>query len=69
MWIQIIQKRFEAFKRKIQTVQKGFQAFEWKFEMNLKHSNANSNHSKWIQSIWMQIWTIQIGIKAFEHKF
>ena len=41
------------------------------FERDLKHSNANSNHSKEIWSIWMQIQirTIEKGYEAFECKF
>ena len=31
--------------------------------------NTNSNHSKGIQSIQMQILTIQKGLKAFDSKF
>ena len=52
----------------ILTIQKKFQAFECKlktFELDLKHSNANSNHSKGIQSIQMQIRNIRKGFKAF----
>ena len=37
--------------------------------MYLKHANANSNHSKGIRSIQMQIRTIPQGFKAFESKF
>ena len=33
------------------------------------HSNANSNHSKGIRSIRIQIWTIRKGLKAFDSKF
>jgi len=36
--------------------------------MDLKHSNANSNHSKGILSIRMQIKTIRKGLEAFESK-
>ena len=46
----------------IWTIQKGFNAFECKFEpfeMDLKHSNANSNHSK-------GIWSIQKGFEPFK---
>ena len=56
----------------ILTIRKGFEAFKFKFEpfeRDLKHSNANSNHSKGIQSIRMQIQTIQKGFEAFEWKF
>jgi len=48
----------------ILTIQKGFETFECKFEPfepNLKHLNANSNHSKGIQSIQMQNLTIREG--------
>ena len=38
-------------------------------ERYLKHSNANSNHSKGIRSIQMQIRTIQQGFKSFYCKF
>jgi len=34
--------------------------------MDLKHSNANSNHSKGIRTIRMQIQSITKGIEAFE---
>ena len=56
IWMQIlnIRKRF---------------AFEWKFKPNFKHSNANSNHSKGIRSIRMQIQTIRTKFEAFEFKF
>ena len=37
--------------------------------MDSKHSIANSNNSKGIHSIRMQIRTIQKGFKAFEFKF
>ena len=46
----------------ILTIRKEFGAFECKFELfepNSKHLNANSNQSKRIQSIQMQIRTIQ----------
>ena len=39
------------------------------FEKDSKHSNANSNHSKGIRSIRMQIRTIQKGFEVFECKF
>ena len=55
-----------------QTTRKGFEAFNSKFEpleSDSKHSNANSNHSKEIRSIGMQIPTIRKGFKAFESKF
>ena len=37
--------------------------------MDSKNSNANSNYSKGIQSIRMQIQTIWNGLEAFECKF
>ena len=52
----------------IRTIQKAFEAFECKFEVlkrDLKHSNANTNHSKGIWSIRMQILTVQKGSEAF----
>ena len=48
------------------TIRKGFEAFEWKFEpfeKDLKHSNANSNISKGIRSIRIQIQTIRKGFE------
>ena len=48
----------------IRTIQKGFKAFECKFEQferDSKHLNENSNHSKGIQSIQMQISNIWKG--------
>ena len=56
----------------IRTIRKGFEAFESKFEpleRDSKHSNANSNHSKGIRSIWMQILTIWTTFEEFECKF
>jgi len=56
----------------IRTIWKGFEAFECKFEpfeRDSKHSNANSNNSKVIQSIRVQILTIRKGSEAFEWKF
>ena len=53
----------------IRTIQKGFEAFECKFEpleMDSKHSNANSNQSKGIQTIRMQIWIVRTIWKGFE---
>ena len=38
------------------------------FERDLKHSNANSNHSKGIRRIRLQILTIRKGFEAFEFK-
>ena len=46
----------------------GLEAFEFKFEAfesYWKLSNANSCHSKGIQSIQMQIRTIRKGFEAF----
>ena len=69
MQVLTIQKGFEAFDYKFQTIRmqiwtiwKGFEAFECKFEpfeRNLKHSNANANHSNQIRTIWT-------GVEAFE---
>ena len=56
----------------IWTIQKGFEAFDSKFEpfeIDSKHSNACSNHSKGIWSIRMQILTIRKGFEEFECKF
>ena len=56
----------------IQTILKGFEVFECKLEpleTDWNHLIANSNHSKGIRSIQMQMWTIGKGFKAFEHKF
>ena len=67
----------------ILTIRRGFEAFEWKFEpleKDAKHSNANSNHSKGIQRIriqirapWqgilMQIGSFLRGFEAIECKF
>ena len=53
----------------ILTIRKGFEAFELKLKplkKDSKHSNENSNHSKWIQGIRMQIQIIRNG---FECKF
>ena len=71
MQIQTSRKGFEAFESKFeplkgiwgirmqfQTIQRGFEAFESKFEpfeRDLKHLNVNSNHSKGIWSIRIQI--------------
>ena len=35
----------------------------------MQNSNANSNDSKGIRSIWMKILTIRKGFEAFENKF
>ena len=85
MQIPSFQKEFEAFdckfkafekirsiRMQIWTIRKGFEAFQCNFKpfkMDLKHSNANSNHSKWIQSIRMQIRTIQKHFKTFKCTF
>ena len=56
----------------ILTIPKGFEAFKCKlepFERDSNNSNANSNHSKEIQSIQMQIQTIGKGFESFECKF
>ena len=56
----------------IRTIRKGFEAFECKFEefeSDSKYSNANSNHSKGLQSIRMQILAFRKGLDAFERKF
>ena len=55
----------------ILTIWTGFEAFDCKFysyERDSKHSNANSNHSKGIRSIRIQIRTIRKGYKTFECK-
>ena len=81
--ILTIRKKFEAFKCKfepfervskhsneIRAIRKGFKAFKWKpFERYSKHSNSNSNHSKEIRSIQMQIRTIRKGLEALELNF
>ena len=56
----------------IRTFRKGFEAFECKFETfkwDSKCSNANSNNSKGIRSVRMQILTFRTGFEAFESKF
>ena len=56
----------------ILTIRKGFKAFECKFEpfkTDLKHSNANSNISKGIESISTQIRAIRKGFEEVECKF
>ena len=53
----------------IRTIRKGFEAFKFKFEaleMDSKHWNANSNHSKGIRSIPMQMLTIRKGIRSIQ---
>ena len=60
--------RFKPFERD----SKDFEAFECKFkplQWDLKHWNANSNHSKGIQSIRMQIRTTRMGFETFDCKF
>ena len=57
---------------RILTIPKGFEAFQCKlepFERDSKNSNANSNHSKRIQSNQMQIQTIRKGFESFKRKF
>jgi len=57
---------------KIRTIRKGFKASEFNFkpfEKDSKHLNANSNRSKGIQSIRMQIPTLPKELEAFECKF
>ena len=58
MQIQTIGKRFEAFQSKFEPLQR-----------DSKHSDANSSHSKGIQSIRMQIIAIRNEFEAFESKF
>ena len=56
----------------ILTISTKFEAFECKFkpfEQDSKHSNANSNRSKGIRSIRIEIRTIRKGFEAFEYKF
>ena len=62
----------------ILTIRKGFEALECKLEpleRDSKHLNGNSNHSKGIQSIRIQILTFQIKCfvmqiqKGFESNF
>ena len=81
MQILTIQTKFETFKCKFEPFEgdskhsnsysshwKGFKAFESKFEPfeRSKNSNVNSNRSKEIRSIWMQIETIRKGFEGFE---
>ena len=50
------------------TIRKGFEAFKCKrepFERDSKHSNRNSNNSKGVRNIQIQIRTTQKGFKAF----
>ena len=56
----------------IRAIRKGLEAFELKFEpfeTDLKHSNANSSHSKEIRRVQMQILTVRKGFEAFKWKF
>ena len=56
----------------IRTIRKGLEAFKFKFEpfeMDSKHWNANSSHSKGILSIQMQILAIRKGFEALKCKF
>ena len=56
----------------IRAIRKGFEAFKCKFESFerlSKHSNANSSHSKGIQTIQKQILTFRKGFEAFQWKF
>ena len=81
MQILTIQTKFETFKCKFEPFEgdskhsnsysshwKGFKAFESKFEPfeRSKNSNVNSNRSKEIRSIRMQIETIRKGFEGFE---
>ena len=53
----------------IRTIRKELESFEFKFEpfeMDSKHWNANSNHSKGIRSIEIRSRTIRKGFEAFE---
>ena len=58
MQIRIIQTRFEAVKCNLEP-----------FERVSKRSNTNSNHSKKILSIQLQIWTFLKGFEPFDCKF
>ena len=56
----------------IRAIRKGLEAFEFKFEpfeTDSKHSNANSNHSKEIRRVQMQILTVRKGFEVFKWKF
>ena len=56
----------------IRTIRKGLEAFEFKFEqfeIDSKHWNANSSHSKGIQIIQMEILTTRKVFEAFQFKF
>ena len=71
--IRSIEMRFESIQMQILTIRKVFEAFECKFEpfeRDLKHSNANSKHSKRDSNAFeIQIRTIRKGLEAFELKF
>ena len=72
MEILTIRKGFEVFNCEFEHFQKGFIEFECKFEpfkRDSKLSNANSNHSKGIRSIRMEIRMIRKGFEAFKWKF
>ena len=61
-----------SIRIQILTIRKGFEAFECKFEpfeRDSKYSNANSNHSKGIQSIRMPIRGIRIQILTIRNGF
>ena len=52
----------------VRTIRKGLEVFEFKFEpfeMDSKHSNANSNHSKTIWSIQMEMLKTRKVFEAF----
>ena len=68
MQIRTIRKGLEAFEFKFipfEMDSKHWNAKIEPFERDWKHSNSNSNHSKGIQSIEMQILTIRKGFEAF----
>ena len=50
-------------------IQKGFKCEFEPFKRDMKQSNGNSNDSKGIQIIQIQIQTTRKGLEAFEHKF
>ena len=69
--IKAFECQFKAFESKFYPFSKGFEAFEYKFELferDSKHSNVNSNLSKGIRSIPIQIIIIRKGFEAFESK-
>ena len=62
----------QSIRIQIRIIWKGFEEFEWKlepFERDSEGSNPNSNHSKGIESVRMQILTIRNGFEAFKCKF